>query len=338
MIPVSRPLITKDDVEFVKRKALNKSLVAQSDLVFEFEHKIKNYLNIKYAISTCNGSSALISAVAALNLKKKSNILIPNCTIISVLNAVLVNGHKPVFVDIDFYSWNLDYKKLRKEINNKKIHAVILVENYNSSPHMSRICKMLKQKKIKIIEDASESFGGTFMNKKFGTYGDITTLSFFANKIITTGEGGMILSNNKEYYNYFKSHINLFFTKERNFKHSNIGYNFRMNSMSAALGISQFKKINFFLRKRKEIYQNYIEKLNWQKISTQFILPEIKSSYWVMPILNKKINSSKMINFLSKKKIQSRHLFFPLSEQPINKRIKKLKASRFIFDYGIIYL
>ena len=88
----------------------------------------------------------MISAVAALNLKKKSNILIPNCTIISVLNAVLVNGHKPVFVDIDFYSWNLDYKKLRKEINNKKIHAVILVENYNSSPHMSKICKILKQK------------------------------------------------------------------------------------------------------------------------------------------------------------------------------------------------
>ena len=335
MIPVSRPLITRDDINFVKEEALKKGYVAQSHLVKDFENIIKKYLNCKYAVSTNNGSSALIAAIAALELKKNSTILVPNCTIISVLNAVIVNGHKPVFIDVDEKNWNISFELVKKKVKEKKIDAAIIVENYNSSPHMNLVCKYLKNKKIKIIEDASESLGGSYQNKKFGSFGDIVTLSFFANKIITTGEGGMVLSNNKKYSNFFEKYINLFFSKNRDFKHQEIGYNFRMNSMSAALGITQFNKIEYFLNIRKKIYERYMNGLNWGKFTTQEILEQMKSSYWVFPILNKNLSSKKMINILKQKKIQSRHIFFPLSEQTFIKKKEKLNVSRFLFDHGI---
>ena len=336
-IPVSRPFIDKSDVNFVRKFCLEKGLIGPSKIISNFENVISNDLKMKFAVATNSGTSALITAVAALQLPKNSKILIPNSTIISVLNAVILNNHKPIFCDVDVNDWNISLDEVKRLCNKHKISACILVENFNSaSKEHSSIISFLKKNKIKIIEDASESFGGKFKNKHFGTFGDITTLSFYPNKLISTGEGGMILTNKKIFYEYSKSYINLFFNENRNFKHQKLGFNFRINSMSAALGLSQYKKKNKFLAHRKKLYEKYLNDIDWKFYETQKIHSFIETSYWVFPLIIKYKNfrSKDILKYLISKNIQSRHLFFPLSQQPLIQNKQKLKNSLYIYDHG----
>ena len=335
-IPVSRPYLDKSDVDYINTHSLQKSIIANGIPNQLFSDKIRGFLNYKYAMPVSNGSAALIAALSALKLKKNSNILIPNTTIISVLNAVYINNLNPIFIDVSIKNWNITLEEFKNCLLKNKIHAIILVGIYNSCSNQNEIKKICKKNNIKIIEDASESFGGTFNKKKLGSYGDITTLSFYANKVVTTGEGGMVLTNDKKVFEHISKYINLFFNKERNFKHEEIGFNFRMNAISCALGLSQFKKISKFIKYRKFLYELYIEKLNWEFYTTQEIGKNVNSSYWVFPImLNNNRNLHKLIKYLHKNQIQTRRLFFPLSEQPLNKKKQTLCNSREIYERGL---
>lgn len=322
LIPVSRPKIDNLDCDYVLKQSLEKNKIATTDLIEEFEKLVSKKCLRNYGIAVSSGTSALEIAVASLNLKPGSKILIPSFTIVSVLNAVLKNKCKPVFVNVNYNNYNIDFDNLENLINNQNIKACIIVSTYNSSPMMDKISNLLKRNKIKFIEDAAESFGGKFQNKPFGSFGDISILSFYSNKIITTGEGGMILTNNYKFAEFAKKYRNLFFNNRRNFTHDKIGNNNRLTSMQASLGISQLKKINSFLKHRKKLYEIYINELTQEKFQFQEINKNISlPSYWVMPIVLKgKNNSKKIIEELHQKNIQTRHFFYPLNKQPfINK-------------------
>ena len=339
-IPVCRPFIDKADGQYIKNHSIKKNKISNSDLILKFEKKISTFCERKYGVSVTSGTTALEIALKSLNLPPKSKIIIPNFTIVSVLNAVLKNNLNPIFIDVSKEDYNILEEDIINYSNLKNIKAAIIVSTYNSSCEIDKIIKLLKKYNIKIIEDAAESFGGSYKGRKFGSFGDVSILSFYSNKLITTGEGGMILTNNIKISNFCQNYKNLFFNnKKRNFIHNDIGVNARFPSLLAAFGLSQFRKINFFINHRRKLYNFYFNNLNSKYLNFQNIKKDIKSAYWVFPVtlkkINFKLNSSKIIFELSKYNIQSRHFFYPLSLQPfLSAKINKSALNNSIEIYN----
>ena len=327
MIPVSRPLIIKKSKQRLI-KAINNSSIAQGNEINEFEYKIANFLNTNYALSTTSGTSALYLALKCLNLKKDSRILIPNFLIVSILNAVLENSLKPVFCKTNNKDWCIDINDFKSKLK-KNIKVAIVAQVYSSSPDMIEIKKLCKKNKVILIEDSAEGFGGKYSNTKFGSFGDISCISLYANKIVTTGEGGVVFTNNNKYYKELLSIRNLYFGKKRDFRHAKNSMNSRFTSIQASIGIDQIPKIDFFINKRKIIYNLYLKFFNKYKkyFITQFISNKIESSYWVFGIVIKKnfISRKNFEEYLFKKGIQTRRFFFPLSSQPFLDKKMQIK-------------
>lgn len=318
-IPVSRPSISKADIKAVE-KAVKSTFVASGSNIIEFENKLAEYCGRKFAVAVSSGTSALLIGLKAFNLPVGSEVLVPSFTIVSAIYAIIACGCDPVFVDIDDKTWNIDDRFLEKLLKNN-IKAAIIVQTYASSPPMSKIYTLLKKHNIPMLEDTAEGFGGEENKKKFGSFGKISVLSFYANKLITTGEGGMILTDERELYERLCSLRNLFFDKERKFIHHELSGNHRMTNYQAALGLSQLKQISQFYNHRKILYSRYLECLNdlHEYIQFQYIEEDVKSSYWVFPILLQRkalFSAAQFIEALEKEKVEARHFFYPLDKQP----------------------
>ena len=321
-IPVSRPKINAVDVEAITN-VVSSSFVAGGPQLLEFENAVATHCGRRYGVAVSNATSALYIALRALNLAPKSKILLPSFTIVSLLHAVILCGHIPVFIDVNKSTWNVTLEDIKKVLH-QKIVAAIIPETYASAGPMSEIEDLFKKHKIPFIEDAAEGFGGSYKGKKFGSFGDISILSFYANKLITTGEGGMVLSDNKKIYERCVSLRNLCFDKERKFIHGDVSGNYRMTNLQAALGLSQFSRINTFYAHRKRLYNLYLKLLapfEDLQITFQTIPKEVESSYWVFPVLLKanSFKAADFINRLQKRGVESRHFFYPLSDQPFLK-------------------
>jgi len=305
-----------------------------------FEKKIQGLIKKKYAISTTNGTTALETAIQSLNLKKGDEVILPSFTIISCFNAIVKNGLIPVPVDCNFGDWNMDVEKLKKKIT-KKTKAIIVVHIYGLASDIKEIIKLKKKFSFKIIEDAAEAMGLKYYDNKYcGYYGDITTFSFYANKHITTGEGGMILTNEKKIAEKCKSIINLFFSTPR-FIHKEIGSNHRYTNIQAAVGLAQYEKLKQTIKRKIEIGKLY---QNSFKVLKNVFLPQVnnkfsKNIYWVYGlVLNKsnKFNRDEICDKLFRKGIETRPFFWPIHKQPIFKKFGKeiLKNSEYLSKNG----
>ena len=207
------------------------------------------YLNRNYGCAVSSGTAALEIAIKALNLKKNDEILMPSFTIISNANAIIKNSLKPVLIDVDIYTWNIIINDIEKKIT-KRTKCLMLPHIYGLSNDMDKILKIVKKHNLYLIEDAAEVFGLKYKNRYCGSFGDISILSFYANKHITTGEGGMILTNNYELNKKFKDYRNLCFgSKFNRFNHYDIGWNYRYTNIQASLGLNQLKRINKIVQK-----------------------------------------------------------------------------------------
>ena len=233
-------------------------------------------------------------------------------------------------VDSDLKNWNMIPEKIIKKIS-KKTKAIIITHIYGFPVDMGEILKIAKTKKIKIIEDAAEMIGQKYKGKICGSFGDLSTFSFYANKHITTGEGGMILTNKRELYDKCKSLKNLCFgANNERFNHDDIGWNYRMTNLQAALGCGQLKNISWIIKRKKEIGKKYYSLL---KNNPKIFIQKIKTSYadnifWVFGVLikkNSKINRDLLVKKLMKNNIQTRNFFFPMHKQKIFKKIKIFK-------------
>jgi len=244
-------------------------------------------------------------------------------------------------VDCDLNTWNMKIDLFEKAIT-KKTKAVIATHIYGYSIDMIKIKNICKKKNIFLIEDAAEMFGHSFKNKKCGFFGDISTFSFYANKHITTGEGGMILTNNKTLDSKIKDLRNLCFGKKNRFNHNDIGWNYRFTNMQACLGLNQLKRIKNIVKKKKEIGKLYYENLKNNK-NIYIQKPNLKNNeniYWVVDIVikNKKISAEKFREKLYKKNIDTRSFFWPMDKQNILKKYRiKLKGNFKNSDYISIY-
>ena len=331
-IPVNIPKIFNDEKLNIK-KCLNTGWISsEGSFVKEFENKFSKYNNRIYGIAVSSGTAALEISMKSLNLKKGSEVIIPSFSIISTALCVVKLDLKPIIVDCNLKTWNTNPEEIINKIT-KKTKAIIITHIYGFPVDMKNILKIAKKKNIKIIEDAAEMIGQKYFNRPCGSFGDLSTFSFYANKHITTGEGGMILTNNLNVYKKCKSLRNLCFgIGKSRFNHNEIGWNYRMTNLQAALGCGQLKNISWIIKRKREIGLRYIHNLKkCRKIYIQTDkLNYAKNIFWVFGILLKKnVNISR--NFIVKKLlyngIQTRNFFLPMHKQKVFLKMKIFKKN-----------
>jgi perosamine synthetase len=341
-IPVSIPEVSSEDIKSVNSVLKKGWISSDGPEVKIFESKFSKKINRKYSIAVSNGTAALEIVIKALGIKKNDEVIIPNFTIISNALAVIKQNAKPVLIDCDLKTWNINIDEIEKKIS-KRTKAIIVTHIYSFSNDMDKILKICKKYKIKLIEDAAEVLGLKYKNKMCGSFGDLSTFSFYANKQVTCGEGGMISTNNFDLYQKCKSLRNLSFGKKQRFNHDDIAWNYRMTNIQAALGISQLKRLDKIVKKKIYIGNYYFKRLSKNK-NIYMTPPKIsysKNIYWVVGILikNKKVLAQNIIKDLNKYGIGARPFFWPMYNQNIFTKMKifekgKYPNSSYLGKYG----
>lgn len=342
MIPVFKPKITSKDIKEINN-TLKKNEISGNygKAIFEFEKNFAKYIGTKYAITTSSGTTALHLAIDILNLPKKSEIILSSCTNIATALSIVHNGHIPIPVDSNINTWNIDVDSIERNIT-KKTKAIIIVHFLGKPVEIEKIKYLKRKYKIAIIEDAAEAHGAIYKNKKVGSIGDLSCFSFYANKIITSGEGGMICTNKKSYKDKINLYKNLGFTMPR-FKHFINGYNFRMTAIQAALGNSQLSKIEDIIKTKVSIANRYIDNL---KTITEINLPQKNDNernvFWQFGIrINSRLHTkNKLVKYLKKNGIDTRSFFFSIRNQPslinfIPKKVPKTPNSNLLWEQGL---
>src|SRR3990172_1904658 len=263
-------------------KAIDSNFISTfGPLVPEFEGKFARYLNVKKAVSTQNGTAGIHIALHELGIKDGDEVIVPALTFVATANPVMYVGARPVFVDVDSSTWNISPEEIEKNIT-EKTKAIIPVHLYGNPCDMEEICKIARKCSLYVIEDATESLGATYKNRYTGTFGDLGIFSFNGNKTITTGGGGMVVGNDEKRLEHIKFLVNQARDEAKGYYHPEIGFNYRMTNIEAAIGLAQLERLDEFLRK-KEIFHNiYYEEL--RKVSSVRFQEETdnsKSSFWM---------------------------------------------------------
>lgn len=335
MIPMSVPYLYKEDKQLAI-KAIKENYLAYGPQIEEFENNFAKYCNRKYGVTCNSGTSALYLAIKALKLPKESEVIIPSMAITSLLNAVEKNNLTPIFCDVDSKTWNATYKTIKPKISSQT-SAIIVVDTYGLTINTDDIFK-LKQEypHIKIIEDAAEAHGGCHNNIKAGSIGDISTFSFYANKIITTGEGGMVLTDDENIYKQLLADRNINFIERKRYIHSEAGFNFRMTNIQCCIGLGQLQNINKTIKHRKRIAKCYNKNLKTNKnIQLPFNGKGFNNVYWYYSIVIKD-NYDGVFKALQTNNIEYRHFFYPLHKQPFINSSDILTNSEYLAKYGLI--
>jgi|TARA_B100000959_G_C14986673_1_gene625919 perosamine synthetase len=321
-IPVAAPKFLGNEIDYVTDCVKSTWISSQGEYVSRFEESFSKYCGVNHGVSTSSGTTALHLALATLDLKPDDEVIIPSFTMIATANSVSYTGAKPVLVDSEPKFWNIDVNKIEEKIN-KKTKVIMPVHTYGHPCDMDVIHKLAKDYGLYVIEDAAEAHGAEYKGKKTGSLSDIACFSFYANKIITTGEGGMLVTNNEE---LAKKSITLrahSFSADMHFWHRHIGFGYRLSSLQAAVGLAQLENIEKFVNIRRNNAHLYSKLLGEIKGIT--LPPEAewaKNVYWMYSILIEDNFGMDLDTFMSKLRdygIDSRTFFYPIHIQPIYK-------------------
>jgi perosamine synthetase len=321
MIPVNTPLLSGNEKKYINEAIDSGWISSEGPFVKIFEEKFSNYIGRKNGVAVSNGSAALDIAVKAIDINKGDEVILPTFTIISPAFSIIRQGGIPVLVDSDPVTWGMDVTKIEEKIT-PKTKAILVVHIYGYPVDMDPVIELANKYKLKIIEDAAEMHGQTYKGKKCGSFGDISIFSFYPNKHITTGEGGMILTDNEELSEKCKQLRNLCFIPPKRFVHKDIGWNYRMTNLQAALGVAQLEQIEHFIKRKREIGSIYNGLL--EKIETIDLMPKSVSYtdniYWIYGIMiksNQQKKAEDVMNALKNHNIGSRPFFYPMHLQPV---------------------
>lgn len=332
MIPVNIPSVTQDDIDSVVSALRDGWISGEGPVVQDFEFAVASKTNRKHGVSVSNGSDALDLAFAAIDLQPGDEVILPTFTIISCLAPILRMGLVPVFIDSEPGTWNMDTTKIRDSIS-ERTRAILAVHIYGLTVDFDPILSLAKEFNLFVIEDAAEAQGLTYKGHPCGSLGDLSTFSFYANKNLTTGEGGMVLTDNDEIAERLKYLRNLTFKASERFVHEDLGWNMRLSSLQSALGKSQLGRLDWAVSRRKEIARRYRENLeDLANISFQ----DDKSvggenCYWVFGVLlsegHRFDNAKKAMEELASKGVGTRPFFYPLHLQPVIDRFPSISRS-----------
>tara|TARA_R110002072_G_scaffold534_2_gene3533 strand:- start:72375 stop:73499 length:1125 start_codon:yes stop_codon:yes gene_type:complete len=321
--PVNEPLLDGNEKKYLNECIDSNWISSEGPFVKKFQNQMAQLCQRQYAIALSSGTSALELACLALDIKESDEVIIPNLTIISCSNAVVKAGAKPVFVDVCPETLCLDPQQIEAKITTKT-KAIMIVHLYGLACDVDPILEIAKKHNLKVIEDAAEAHGLKYKGKPCGSFGDISIFSFYANKLVSCGEGGMALTNDDALFNRINFLKDQAFEKERRFKHNEIGFNMRMTNLQAAVGVAQLERLEEFIQIKQsmaEVYDSYLNNLKNVKIaprSTEYC----QNIYWIYGlILDTPELALKAQEQLREKGIGTRPFFYPLHQQPLYKEI-----------------
>lgn len=332
LIQVNEPVLSEDSKIFVNQ-ALDSGWISSSgNFVKEFEQKFAEFVGMKYGIAVSNGTAALHVALLSLGIGPGDEVIVPAFTMGATWLAVLYTGAKPVFVDCERETFNIDAKQVEKKIT-KRTKVIIPVHIYGHAAEMDGIMKIARKHKIDVLEDAAEACGGEYKRKKCGSFGRINAFSFYANKIITTGEGGMVVTNDEDLAVKARQFRDLHHSLKKRFIHDGVGFNYRMTNLQGALGSGEMLHIKEYLLKKTYMASIYNLLLgSIPGITVPKTKNYVKNVYWMYGVLvdeNKfGMDKDRLREELMKEGIETRDFFYGPGSQPILKKYLK-KGEKF---------
>ncbi len=334
---MSEPYLGNEELDNVSEAVKTGWISSNGHFIKEFESAFSGYIGSKHGVSVCNGTAAIHLALAALGVKKGDNVVLPSLTSIACANSVAYTGAKPVFADSDKDYWCISPDSIRKKIDNKT-KAIMIVHIYGHACDMDPIMEIAEEKGIPVIEDCAEAHGAEYNGRRVGTFGRINCFSFYGNKIITTGEGGMCLTNDSE----LADKMNILKNQGTRPEYKNkyyydiVGFNYRMTNIQAAIGLAQMGKLEYLIEQKRRIAKEYNRAFAHSKhVTTAPEMPWAKNVYWYYSILVRKELRDKTMRAMEQQGIESRPFFYPIHLLPHFKSKAKLSNAEMLGFSGI---
>ncbi|MCP3175633.1 DegT/DnrJ/EryC1/StrS aminotransferase family protein [Desulfuromonas sp. KJ2020] len=341
MIPVNEPLLDGNEKKYLTECIETGWISSEGPFVARFEKEMAALTGRRHGIAVCNGTAALEVALSTLDLKPGDEVVMPAFTILSCAAAVVRRGGVPVLVDSDPVTWNFDLEKLEAKLkneigcnNNRRIKAIMVVHIYGLPVDMDPVLELASRYGLKVIEDAAQMHGQQYKGRACGSFGDLSTFSFYPNKHITTGEGGMVLTDDDALAERCRSLRNLCFQAKKRFVHEDLGFNYRMTNMQAALGVAQLERIDEFVARKRQMGRRYTEMLAGHEGLTLMPLRTdyAENIYWVYGVVLKDgipFDGEEAMRRLGKEGVGTRPFFWPMHEQPVFRKMGLFKDERF---------
>jgi perosamine synthetase len=320
MIPVNEPLLDGRELEYVSECVRTGWISSAGRFIEEFEERWAAYCGMRYGVAVSNGTVALQVAAGCLGLQPGDEVIMPAFTIISCALAVVYNGAVPVLVDADPRTWCMDVDQVAAKIT-PRTRAIMPVHIYGHPTNMRPLWALAEAHGLKIIEDAAEAHGAECYGRRCGSLGDLSCFSFYANKIVTTGEGGMVLTDDQGYAERARSLRNLCFRPERRFYHTELGYNFRLTNLQAAIGLAQLERVDELVARKRRMGRRYNELLGRIRgITLPVEEPWATNVYWMYGLVLEESTGIDAVEFarrLRGRGVETRPFFLGLHEQPV---------------------
>ncbi|MBP1157792.1 MULTISPECIES: DegT/DnrJ/EryC1/StrS family aminotransferase [unclassified Paenibacillus] len=331
-IPVSGPWITNKEIEYVTDAVTNAWYENANTYNLKFEEAFSSYVGTKYAISLPSCTSAIHLSLLSLGIGPGDEVIVPDITWIASAAPISYVGATPVFADIDDKSWCLSARSFENNIT-EKTKAVIPVDLYGNVPDMDEIRRIADKYNIAVIEDAAEALGSEYKGKKAGSLGDVGVFSFHGSKTLTTGEGGMLVTDREDIYNkclYLRDHGRK--PGDKMFWNTEVGYKYKMSSLQAALGLAQLERVEDLVKRKREIFSWYAEELaEVEGIRLNSENPDVKNTYWMITIILDGVSGIKkeaLIEKLAEDYIDCRPFFYPLSMLPAYEDLSTVQKAK----------
>jgi len=325
MIPVAEPSMGEKELENLTKCIRTNWISSLGSFVNQFETEFSNYCGVKYGIATNSGTTALHLALEALGIGKGDEVIIPTFTMVATAFAVSYTGARNVFVDSEMNTWNLDLEEVREKISNKT-KAIIAVHLYGHPVDMDPLLEIGEKEGIAIIEDAAEAHGAEYKGRKTGGMGRVGCFSLYGNKIITTGDGGMVVTDDPDIVEKARRLRHFYCIGDTHFYHKTIAFNYKMSNLQAAVGVAQIQRLEEFIRIRRRnasIYNDLLENIDGITLPPE--AEWAKNVYWMYSVLVEDdfgISRNKMVEELEKRGIETRAFFTPMHAQPCYKELK----------------
>jgi perosamine synthetase len=317
VIPVYKPSLDGNEKKYLNECIETTWISSRGKFIDRFEHDFARYLGVDYATTTSNGTTALHLALLALGVGDRDEVIVPTLTYIASVNSIGYTGATPVFVDSEKKTWNMDIEDIKRKIT-KNTKAILVVHLYGHPCNMTEIATVAADNNLFVLEDCAEAIGAKVDNKYVGTFGDVSTFSFFGNKTITTGEGGMVVTNDNSLMQKVIKLKNQGINPRREYWHDVVGYNYRMTNMSAAIGCAQLERIDEIIAKKRHIAQCYKKEISTLDIVCQNEMKGYVHSYWMFSVLFSNQEVRKRVREgLMQNSIETRPLFSPAHKMDI---------------------
>jgi len=315
--PVYRPYLSGNEKKYVSECLDSSWISSKGDFVNEFELRFSEYIGAEFASTVCNGTVALHLALLAIGIKPGDEVIVPTLTYIASVNAISYCGATPVFVDSKQESWQMDPADVLKKISSKT-KAILCVHLYGQACEVDLLSQIAKENNLFLIEDCAEAIGTKIGMQHVGTFGDVATFSFYGNKTITTGEGGMVICKDIAMHKRIRKYRGQGLAEGREYWHDVIGYNYRMTNICAAIGMAQLEQIENILNLKRKIALQYENGFTASKYIFHKEEEGTTHSFWMCSILvEDTLNRDRLRQYLSNHKIETRPVFYPVHLMPM---------------------